>query len=212
MLCDAAHCDNEDDLVAADSALLTGSDPSAEGVQRDLLPLIEGSVISTKHGPVATDHMLFIASGAFTSAKPSDMMAELQVGMGLNFGLGCLHPYAVSCCCRCSSESESMFACLHCVLCMLPSGFQALSSRYRVRCRNQDHKWYHCVHVQGRLPIRVELKGLTAADFEKILTEPECNMIFQQRVGCIAQHALLLPHLWFCRKQHRCFHSLQLCC
>lgn len=124
MLCDAAHCDNEDDLVAADSALLTGSDPSAEGVQRDLLPLIEGSVISTKHGPVATDHMLFIASGAFTSAKPSDMMAELQVGMGLNFGLGCLHSYAVSCCCVCSSESESMFACLHCVLCMLPSGFQ----------------------------------------------------------------------------------------
>lgn len=57
-----------------------GSDPSAEGVQRDLLPLIEGSVVSTKHGPVATDHMLFIASGAFTSAKPSDMMAELQVG------------------------------------------------------------------------------------------------------------------------------------
>jgi ATP-dependent HslUV protease ATP-binding subunit HslU len=56
-----------------------GSDPSAEGVQRDLLPLIEGSVISTKHGPVATDHILFIASGAFTSAKPSDMMAELQV-------------------------------------------------------------------------------------------------------------------------------------
>lgn len=55
-----------------------GSDPSAEGVQRDLLPLIEGSVVSTKHGPVATDHMLFIASGAFTSAKPSDMMAELQ--------------------------------------------------------------------------------------------------------------------------------------
>lgn len=58
-----------------------GSDPSAEGVQRDLLPLIEGSVISTKHGPVATDHILFIASGAFTSAKPSDMMAELQVGL-----------------------------------------------------------------------------------------------------------------------------------
>lgn len=56
-----------------------GSDPSAEGVQRDLLPLIEGSVINTKHGPVATDHILFIASGAFTAAKPSDMMAELQV-------------------------------------------------------------------------------------------------------------------------------------
>lgn len=56
----------------------SGSDPSAEGVQRDLLPMIEGSVVSTKHGPVATDHMLFIASGAFTRAKPSDMMAELQ--------------------------------------------------------------------------------------------------------------------------------------
>jgi hypothetical protein len=56
-------------------------------VQRDLLPLIEGSTVSTKHGPVATDHVLFIASGAFTSAKPSDMMAELQVGLR---GSGCM--------------------------------------------------------------------------------------------------------------------------
>lgn len=66
-------------MGASHSLCAAGSDPSAEGVQRDLLPLIEGSVINTKHGPVATDHMLFIASGAFTAAKPSDMMAELQV-------------------------------------------------------------------------------------------------------------------------------------
>lgn len=63
-------------------------------MQRDLLPLIEGSVVSTKHGPVATDHVLFIASGAFTSAKPSDMMAELQVGSGLlteSWHMACKH-------------------------------------------------------------------------------------------------------------------------
>jgi ATP-dependent HslUV protease ATP-binding subunit HslU len=48
-------------------------------VQRDLLPLIEGCTVSTKHGAVATDHVLFVCSGAFTAAKPSDMLAELQV-------------------------------------------------------------------------------------------------------------------------------------
>ncbi|KAF6261385.1 ATP-dependent hsl protease ATP-binding subunit hslU [Scenedesmus sp. NREL 46B-D3] len=108
--------DEIDKIVNPTGMLRHGSDPSAEGVQRDLLPLIEGSVVTTKHGPVATDHVLFIASGAFTSAKPSDMMAELQ----------------------------------------------------------------------GRLPIRVELRGLTALDFERILTEPECNMIYQQQrlMGC----------------------------
>ena len=55
-----------------------GADASSEGVQRDLLPIIEGSVVSTKHGNVATDHILFICSGAFHQAKPSDMLAELQ--------------------------------------------------------------------------------------------------------------------------------------
>ncbi|KAK9824110.1 hypothetical protein WJX72_007808 [[Myrmecia] bisecta] len=87
-----------------------GADASSEGVQRDLLPIIEGSVVSTKYGNVNTDHILFICSGAFHSCKPSDMLAELQ----------------------------------------------------------------------GRLPIRVELKGLTANDFYRILTEPEHNMIKQQ--------------------------------
>jgi len=56
----------------------TGADVSREGVQRDLLPLIEGTTVSTKHGPVRTDHILFIASGAFHVAKPSDMLPELQ--------------------------------------------------------------------------------------------------------------------------------------
>jgi ATP-dependent HslUV protease ATP-binding subunit HslU len=55
-----------------------GGDVSREGVQRDLLPLIEGTTISTKHGPVKTDHVLFIASGAFHVAKPSDLLPELQ--------------------------------------------------------------------------------------------------------------------------------------
>lgn len=53
---------------------------SSEGVQRDLLPILEGSSVSTKYGPVSTDHVLFIASGAFHVAKVSDLLAELQVG------------------------------------------------------------------------------------------------------------------------------------
>ncbi len=56
-----------------------GADASSEGVQRDLLPIIEGSVVSTKYGNVNTDHILFICSGAFHACKPSDMLAELQV-------------------------------------------------------------------------------------------------------------------------------------
>jgi len=80
-----------------------GADVSREGVQRDLLPLIEGTTVSTKHGPVKTDHILFIASGAFHIAKPSDLLPELQ----------------------------------------------------------------------GRLPIRVELRALTEADFVRILTETD---------------------------------------
>ena len=80
-----------------------GADVSREGVQRDLLPLIEGTTVSTKHGPIKTDHILFIASGAFHVAKPSDLLPELQ----------------------------------------------------------------------GRLPIRVELRALTENDFVRILTETD---------------------------------------
>ncbi len=87
-----------------------GADASSEGVQRDLLPLIEGSSIQTKHGNVNTDFILFIASGAFHSTKPSDLLAELQ----------------------------------------------------------------------GRLPIRVTLKGLTQEDLHRILTEPVNNLLRQQ--------------------------------
>ncbi len=89
----------------------SGADVSREGVQRDLLPLIEGTTVSTKYGPVKTDHILFIASGAFHVAKPSDLLPELQ----------------------------------------------------------------------GRLPIRVELKALTRDDFRRILTEPEANLIRQHQ-------------------------------
>ena len=87
---------------------------SREGVQRDLLPLIEGTTVTTKHGPVKTDHILFIASGAFHYAKPSDLLAELQ----------------------------------------------------------------------GRLPIRVELRALTEEDFVKILTETD-NSLIKQYVALI---------------------------
>ncbi len=68
---------DEIDKVAA-RAETRGADVSREGVQRDLLPLIEGTTVSTKHGPVKTDHILFIASGAFHIAKPSDLLPELQ--------------------------------------------------------------------------------------------------------------------------------------
>ncbi|CAI5998465.1 unnamed protein product [Closterium sp. NIES-65] len=103
---------DEIDKIVHSSDTRHGADASAEGVQRDLLPIIEGSVVSTKHGNVNTDHILFIASGAFTACRPSDMLAELQ----------------------------------------------------------------------GRLPIRVELKGLTREDLYRILTEPEANMIRQQQL------------------------------
>lgn len=86
-----------------------GGDVSREGVQRDLLPLIEGTTVSTKYGPVKTDHILFISSGAFHVCKPSDLLPELQ----------------------------------------------------------------------GRLPIRVELRALTEEDFVRILTEPEASLIKQ---------------------------------
>ncbi len=87
----------------------TRGDVSREGVQRDLLPLIEGTTVTTKYGMIKTDHILFICSGAFHLAKPSDLLPELQ----------------------------------------------------------------------GRLPIRVELKALTHEDFVRILTEPEANLIEQ---------------------------------
>ncbi len=88
-----------------------GADVSREGVQRDLLPIIEGSTVNTKHGMIKTDHILFICSGAFQIARPSDLLPELQ----------------------------------------------------------------------GRLPIRVELKSLTKEDFERILTEPSASLTLQYK-------------------------------
>jgi ATP-dependent HslUV protease ATP-binding subunit HslU len=101
---------DEIDKIAARSERM-GADVSREGVQRDLLPLIEGTTVATKHGAVKSDHVLFIASGAFHLAKPSDLLPELQ----------------------------------------------------------------------GRLPIRVELKALDQADFVRILTEPENSLIKQYK-------------------------------
>ncbi len=69
---------DEIDKIASRSDRVGGGDVSREGVQRDLLPLIEGTIVTTKHGPVKTDHILFIASGAFHVAKPSDLLPELQ--------------------------------------------------------------------------------------------------------------------------------------
>ncbi|MCR5857266.1 ATP-dependent protease ATPase subunit HslU [Mesorhizobium sp. J428] len=99
--------DEIDKIAARDGGV--GAGVSREGVQRDLLPLVEGTTVATKYGPVKTDHILFIASGAFHVAKPSDLLPELQ----------------------------------------------------------------------GRLPIRVELRALEKDDFKRILTEPEASLIKQ---------------------------------
>ena len=99
--------DEIDKIAARDGGM--GAGVSREGVQRDLLPLVEGTTVATKYGPVKTDHILFIASGAFHISKPSDLLPELQ----------------------------------------------------------------------GRLPIRVELKALTKDDFRRILTETEASLIKQ---------------------------------
>ncbi|KAK4534002.1 hypothetical protein CDCA_CDCA01G0027 [Cyanidium caldarium] len=101
---------DEIDKICTPTHYRHGADASAEGVQRDLLPLIEGSTVATKYGNVDTDHILFVAAGAFHHCKPSDLMAELQ----------------------------------------------------------------------GRLPIRVELRPLTESDLYRILTEPENSLLKQQ--------------------------------
>jgi ATP-dependent HslUV protease ATP-binding subunit HslU len=111
--------DEIDKITARDGRV--GGDVSREGVQRDLLPLIEGTTVSTKHGPVKTDHILFIASGAFHLSKPSDLLPELQ----------------------------------------------------------------------GRLPIRVELKPLTREDLKRILTETEVSLI-KQYVALMATEGVTL--------------------
>jgi ATP-dependent HslUV protease ATP-binding subunit HslU len=100
--------DEIDKIAVSD---VRGGSVSREGVQRDLLPLIEGTTVATKYGPMKTDHVLFIASGAFHVAKPSDMLPELQ----------------------------------------------------------------------GRLPIRVELRALTEADFVRILSETRANLVTQYK-------------------------------
>ena len=100
---------DEIDKVAVSNGRSAGADISREGVQRDILPIVEGSTVVTKYGPVKTDHVLFIAAGAFHTAKPSDLIPELQ----------------------------------------------------------------------GRFPIRVELKSLVKEDFERILTEPRNALIKQ---------------------------------
>ena len=111
--------DEIDKITARDGRV--GGDVSREGVQRDLLPLIEGTTVSTKHGAVKTDHILFIASGAFHISKPSDLLPELQ----------------------------------------------------------------------GRLPIRVELKPLTRDDLRRILTDTEAALI-KQYVALMATEGVTL--------------------
>ncbi len=113
--------DEVDKICSRSEAGRMTGDVSREGVQRDLLPLIEGTTVATKHGPVKTDHILFIASGAFHVSKPSDLLPELQ----------------------------------------------------------------------GRLPIRVELRALTEDDFRRILTEPEASLI-KQYVALMATEGVTL--------------------
>ncbi len=82
--------DEIDKICARSDGGRIGADVSREGVQRDLLPLIEGTQVSTKHGPVKTDHILFIASGAFHLAKPSDLLPELQGRLPIRVELNAL--------------------------------------------------------------------------------------------------------------------------
>jgi ATP-dependent HslUV protease ATP-binding subunit HslU len=82
--------DEIDKITARSSDMRGGADVSREGVQRDLLPLIEGTTVNTKHGPVKTDHVLFICSGAFHLAKPSDMLPELQGRLPIRVNLASL--------------------------------------------------------------------------------------------------------------------------
>ncbi len=110
--------DEIDKIAVSD---VRGGSVSREGVQRDLLPLIEGTTVATKYGPVKSDHILFIASGAFHISKPSDLLPELQ----------------------------------------------------------------------GRLPIRVELKGLTEEDFRRILTDTEASLI-RQYTGLLGTEGVTL--------------------
>ena len=100
---------DEIDKIASREDAARGPDVSREGVQRDLLPIVEGTTVNTRYGPVRTDHVLFIAAGAFHVSRPADLIPEMQ----------------------------------------------------------------------GRFPIRVELSALDAADFERILTEPESSLIRQ---------------------------------
>ena len=69
---------DEIDKIASGSGYTSGADVSREGVQRDILPIVEGSVVNTKYGPVKTDHILFIGAGAFHVSKPTDLIPELQ--------------------------------------------------------------------------------------------------------------------------------------
>jgi ATP-dependent HslUV protease ATP-binding subunit HslU len=82
--------DEIDKVCSRGEGVRGGSDVSREGVQRDLLPLIEGTTVTTKHGPVKTDHILFIASGAFHVAKPSDLLPELQGRLPIRVELNAL--------------------------------------------------------------------------------------------------------------------------
>lgn len=78
---------DEIDKIASGSSMRSGADVSREGVQRDILPIVEGSVVNTKYGPVKTDHMLFIGAGAFHVSKPSDLIPELQGRFPINVEL-----------------------------------------------------------------------------------------------------------------------------
>jgi ATP-dependent HslUV protease ATP-binding subunit HslU len=112
---------DEIDKIAGEKSQMGGPDVSREGVQRDLLPIVEGSNVQTKYGMVKTDHILFVAAGAFHVSKPSDLIPELQ----------------------------------------------------------------------GRFPIRVELKPLTEADFVRIMTEPE-NALTKQYAALVAAEGAVL--------------------
>ncbi|NAI05904.1 HslU--HslV peptidase ATPase subunit [Escherichia coli] len=167
----------------------SGPDVSREGVQRDLLPLVEGCTVSTKHGMVKTDHILFIASGAFQIAKPSDLIPELQGRLPIRVELQALTTSDFE---RILTEpNASITEGVQRDLLPLVEGCTVSTKHGMVKT---DHILFIASgafqiakpsdlipELQGRLPIRVELQALTTSDFERILTEPNASITVQYK-------------------------------
>ena len=160
-----------------------GGDVSREGVQRDLLPLIEGTTVNTKYGPIKTDHILFIASGAFQLAKPSDLLPELQGRLPIRVELEALTSEDFK---RILQEPDYSLIKQYVALLKTENVELEFSEDGIDRIANIASGAFQLAkpsdllpELQGRLPIRVELEALTSEDFKRILQEPDYSLIKQ---------------------------------